>query len=67
MYNYCTQGTTMDQDLLEAIILTAEPELEFYAHNGALYVENQPVGDISEIPLTLINNLMEQHYARRTI
>ena len=57
----------MDQDLLEAILLTAEPDLEFYAHNGALYVENQLVGDISEIPLILINQLMEQHYTRRTI
>ena len=57
----------MDIELLEAILLTTEPGLEFYAHNGALYVENQPVGDISEIPLTLINQLMEQHYARRTI
>ena len=54
-------------ELLEAILLTAEPEQEFYAHNGALYTENQLVGDISEIPLILINQLMEQHYARRTI
>ena len=57
----------MDIELLEAILLTAEPGLEFYAHNGALYTENQLVGDISEIPLILINQLMEQHYARRTI
>ena len=57
----------MEQELLEAIILTAEPELEFYAHNGTLYVENQLVGDVSEIPLILINQLMEQHYVRRTI
>ena len=57
----------MDIELLEAILLTAEPGLEFYAHNGALYSENQPVGDISKIPLTLINQFMEQHYARRTI
>ena len=26
----------MDQELLEAILLTTEPGLEFYAHNGAL-------------------------------
>ena len=57
----------MDQELLEAIILAAEPELEFYAHNGTLYVENQRVGDVSEIPLILINQLMEEYYARRTI
>ena len=40
----------MDIELLEAILLTAEPELEFYAHNGALYVENQLVGTSQRFP-----------------
>ena len=54
----------MDQELLEVILWTAEPGLEFYAHNGALYVENQLVGDISKIPLILIDQLMKEYYVR---